>query len=57
MKPSQLVVLAVPSAHAESTARELGNHLDGGHFLVHGVRGLVGDDMRTIPETVAQETP
>lgn len=57
VKPSQLVVLAVPSAHAESTARELGGHLDGGHFLVHGVRGLVGDDMRTISETVAQETP
>ncbi len=54
---ARLVLLAVPSAHATSVAAELGPHLDGGHFLVHGVRGLIGDDLRTISEAVRDEMP
>ena len=54
---ARLVLLAVPSAHAASAARDLGAHLDGGHFLVHGVRGLVGDELRTISDIVREETP
>jgi glycerol-3-phosphate dehydrogenase (NAD(P)+) len=39
---ARLVVLAVPSAVARDVARSLGAHVDGRHFVVHGVRGLVG---------------
>ncbi len=38
---ARLILLAVPSGVARSVARELGAHLDGRHFVVHGVRGLV----------------
>jgi glycerol-3-phosphate dehydrogenase (NAD(P)+) len=54
---ARLVLLAVPSAVARQVARSLGDHLDGGHFVVHGVRGLVGDGMETISDVVRRETP
>jgi glycerol-3-phosphate dehydrogenase (NAD(P)+) len=54
---ARLVVLAVPSGVAREVARSLGGHLGGGHFVVHGVRGLVGDSMETIADVVRDETP
>ncbi len=54
---SRIVLLAVPSAHAVAVAAELGPHLNGGHFLVHGVRGLIGDNLRTVSEAVRDEMP
>ncbi len=64
---ARLIVLAVPSAVARSVARSLGAHLDGRHFVVHGVRGLVprdgdgrdepGHDLETISDIVRDETP
>jgi len=64
---ARLIVLAVPSAVARGVARSLGAHLDGRHFVVHGVRGLVpripdrpGDDSRdleTISDILRDETP
>jgi len=56
---ARLLVLAVPSSHARSVARELGDHVDGSHYVVHGVRGLVsdGDDLATISEVIRDETP
>jgi len=64
---SRLVVLAVPSAVARAVARSLGAHLDGSHFVVHGVRGLVprdtggpdegGHHLETISDIVRDETP
>ena len=59
---ARLVVLAVPSSVARSVARELGDHVDGSHYVVHGVRGLVhgdggADDLRTISEVIREETP
>ncbi|HEY8092103.1 MAG TPA: glycerol-3-phosphate dehydrogenase [Polyangiaceae bacterium] len=54
---ARLVVLAVPSGVAREVVRSLGAHLDGSHFVVHGVRGLVGDGMETISEVVRDETP
>jgi glycerol-3-phosphate dehydrogenase (NAD(P)+) len=65
---SRLVILAVPSGVARSVARSLGPHVDGRHFIVHGVRGLVrrpaldGDtsgagDLETISGVVRDETP
>lgn len=55
--PARIVLLAVPSKHAVATAHELGPHLDGGHFLIHGVRGLVGEGLSTICEAIRRETP
>lgn len=54
---ARLVVLAVPSGVARDVARSLGAHLDGRHFVVHGVRGLVGEAMETISDVVRDETP
>jgi glycerol-3-phosphate dehydrogenase (NAD(P)+) len=64
---ARLIVLAVPSAVARGVARSLGAHLDGRHFVVHGVRGLVpresdgrddrGHDLETISDIVRDETP
>src|SRR5688572_7653118 len=38
---ARLLILAVPSSVSRAVARELGEHLTGGHYVVHGVRGLV----------------
>jgi glycerol-3-phosphate dehydrogenase (NAD(P)+) len=54
---ARLVFLAVPSGVAREVSRSLGAHLDGRHFVVHGVRGLVGDAMETISDVVRDETP
>lgn len=65
---ARLIVLAVPSSVARDVARSLGAHLDGRHFVVHGVRGLVprldqdgGDQtavqLETISDIVRDETP
>ena len=54
---ARLVLLAVPSHVAREVLRGLGDHLDGGHYVVHGVRGLEGEAMSTIAEVVRQETP
>ena len=67
---ARLIVLAVPSGVAREVARSLGAHLDGRHFVVHGVRGLVShkvpegrahavmdDGLETISDVVRDETP
>jgi glycerol-3-phosphate dehydrogenase (NAD(P)+) len=68
---ARLILLAVPSYVARDVARALGPHVDGHHFIVHGVRGLVQsedegprsdphspqDDLQTICEVVRAETP
>jgi glycerol-3-phosphate dehydrogenase (NAD(P)+) len=62
---ARLIVLAVPSGVSRSVARELGDHLDGGHYVVHGVRGLVipgpggssSTELETISEVIRDETP
>jgi glycerol-3-phosphate dehydrogenase (NAD(P)+) len=64
-KHARLVVLAVPSGVSRSVARALGDHIDGSHYVIHGVRGLVygGDrpndpeDLRTISDVIRAETP
>jgi glycerol-3-phosphate dehydrogenase (NAD(P)+) len=53
---ARVLLLAVPSSVARVAARELGAHIDGRHIVVHGVRGLVGDDMETIGDVVREET-
>lgn len=54
---ARVIVLAVPSASIPDVLRELGPHLDGGHFLLHGVRGLVGTELATISSLVRSSTP
>jgi glycerol-3-phosphate dehydrogenase (NAD(P)+) len=54
---ARLIVLAVPSQTAQAVARELGDAIDGRHFVVHGVRGLAGERMETISEIVRRESP
>ncbi len=56
-KEAKLVVFAVPTAVTHEAARELGNHLGGQHYVVHGVRGLVGDDLDTVSDVLRAETP
>src|SRR5262249_53579439 len=52
-----LIVIAVPSSIARSVLRSLGDHLDGSHLVVHGVRGLGGDRLETVSDIVREETP
>lgn len=54
---ARLVVLAVPSSACRAVARDLGDHLDGSHYVVHGVRGLEGDDLQTVADVIREETP
>ncbi len=54
---ARLVVFAVPTGVAREVARELGDHLGGQHYVVHGVRGLVGDDLETVSDVLRDETP
>lgn len=56
VKDTQIVMLAAPSSVARDVARALAPHLDGGHYVVHGVRGLEGDAMNTISDIVRAET-
>jgi glycerol-3-phosphate dehydrogenase (NAD(P)+) len=58
-KHARLVVLAVPSGVARAVARDLGDHLDGSHYVVHGVRGLegAGEELRTVSDVIREETP
>jgi glycerol-3-phosphate dehydrogenase (NAD(P)+) len=65
---ARLLVLAVPSGVARDVARSLGSYLDGRHFVVHGVRGLVPrahenrrddavEELETVSDIVRDETP
>ena len=54
---ARLLILAVPSQIARAVLRGLGDHIDGRHLVVHGVRGLAGDGRERISELVRRETP
>lgn len=54
---SRVLVLAVPSSTIREVLGELGPRLDGGHFVLHGVRGLVGGDLCTLSSLVRDLTP
>jgi glycerol-3-phosphate dehydrogenase (NAD(P)+) len=59
-KHAHLLLFAVPSEFVRPVARALGDHVDGRHALVHGVRGLVlqtNGDLATISSIVREETP
>lgn len=54
---ARLIVLAVPSLVARSVLVSVGDYLDGGHLLVHGIRGLDGNDLETVSDIAREETP
>jgi glycerol-3-phosphate dehydrogenase (NAD(P)+) len=54
---ARLIIVAVPSEVARVVLRQVGDHLDGRHLVVHGVRGLAGEELARITEIVRQETP
>ncbi|AKT36585.1 NAD(P)-binding domain-containing protein [Chondromyces crocatus] len=54
---ARLLIVAVPSSSAQVALRALGDHLDGGHAVVHGVRGLTGDELQTMSDLIRDETP
>lgn len=57
VRDCRLVLLATPTEALVEVARSLGDHLDGRHYVVHGVRGLVGDTLRTVTDVLREETP
>ena len=54
---AELILLAVPSRHAETLLAEVGAHLDGRHLLVHVSRGLVNDELGTMSQVLRSVTP
>lgn len=58
---ARLIILATPSSVVRAVARDLGDHLDGSHYVIHGVRGLVhdenDDELHTISDIIKEETP
>jgi glycerol-3-phosphate dehydrogenase (NAD(P)+) len=57
IRDAKLVIAAVPSHVAREVAIEMGDHLDGRHLVVHGVRGLVGDALETVCDVLRHESP
>lgn len=53
----ELIFIAAPSMHVANIARELGEHLDGRHLLVHVSRGLVGPELHTVSRVLRELTP
>jgi glycerol-3-phosphate dehydrogenase (NAD(P)+) len=54
---ARLLVIAVPSNAARTALRALGDHMDGSHLVIHGVRGLEGEALKTVSDLVREETP
>jgi glycerol-3-phosphate dehydrogenase (NAD(P)+) len=56
-KKARLVILAVPSSVVAETARGLGDFIDGRHYVVHGIRGLSGEELTPVSDIVRRESP
>jgi glycerol-3-phosphate dehydrogenase (NAD(P)+) len=54
---ARLILLAVPSETTGEVAFALGDHLDGRHLVVHGIRGLAKDTMAPLSEVIRRESP
>jgi glycerol-3-phosphate dehydrogenase (NAD(P)+) len=54
---SSLIIVAVPSTVVREVLRALGDHLDGHHLVVHGIRGLSSESLETVSDVVRTETP
>jgi glycerol-3-phosphate dehydrogenase (NAD(P)+) len=53
---ARLIVLAVPSMVAADVVAALAASVDGSHYVVHGVRGLVGRELETISDLLRTRT-
>lgn len=56
VRDARFVVLAVPSGVAGAVLDDLGPHLDGTHYVLHGIRGLVGEELATVSDLVRSHT-
>ncbi len=54
---NRFLVVAVPSDVVRDVAHALGNHVDGAHMVVHGIRGLGRERLETISDIFREETP
>ena len=52
-----LIIVAVPSNLAATIATQPGDHPNGRHLLVHGIRGLSVEELTTVSQVFAEETP
>jgi glycerol-3-phosphate dehydrogenase (NAD(P)+) len=52
----RLILLVVPSSSLRTVVSELGAHLDGGHQLVHAVKGFEGSTLKRMSEVIREET-
>jgi glycerol-3-phosphate dehydrogenase (NAD(P)+) len=57
VREAELLLLAVPSRHANQILTAAGRHLDGRHLLVHVSRGLLDDDLHTMSHLLRTVTP
>lgn len=56
-KRCTLILVAVPSDVVRDVARQLGDVIDGSHYVVHGIRGLSGEGLTPISQVIREETP
>jgi glycerol-3-phosphate dehydrogenase (NAD(P)+) len=54
---SRTIVLAVPSKVALEFTKVLATSVTSEHVVIHSGRGLVGDELATMSEVIARETP
>jgi glycerol-3-phosphate dehydrogenase (NAD(P)+) len=53
---ARLVIVAAPSTVVREVLRMLGDHLDGSHLLVHGIRGLGSEGLEAVSDIAREET-
>lgn len=53
----RLILVVVPSQSMRQVVGELGTYLDGGHLLVHGVKGLEAGTLKRMSTILKEETP
>lgn len=56
MRDCPLIVVAVPSQSFRSVVRNLGDHIDGGHLVVHATKGLERGTNLRMSEVLMEET-
>jgi len=56
LRDCELIFVAVPARHAVSAAEQLGEVVDGRHFMVHISRGLIGTELKTITQVIREKT-
>jgi glycerol-3-phosphate dehydrogenase (NAD(P)+) len=54
---ARLIVIAVPSTVVREVVRALGDHLDGSHLVVHGIRGMSVEKLDSVSDVIRAETP